>query len=54
MNIEQQKLESVMNIEQQNWFSTPMESETELPLGELRTLVKENNKSRPRELQIVM
>lgn len=37
-----------MNIEQQNWFSTPIwKVETELPLGELRTLVKKIRKKDP-------
>ena len=38
-----------MNIEQQNWFATPIwQVKTELPLGELRTLVKKIRKKDPK------
>jgi|TARA_R110001592_G_scaffold281970_1_gene549596 uncharacterized protein (TIGR02466 family) len=42
-----------MNIEQQNWFSTPVwQVETELPLGEVKTLVKKIRKKDPKGTKI--
>ena len=42
-----------MNIEQQNWFSTPIwQVETELPLSELRTLVKKIREKDPEGTKI--
>ena len=42
-----------MNIEQQNWFATPVwQVETELPLGEVKTLVKKIRKKDPKGTKI--